>query len=243
VRYLVISDIHANWEALEAVLNAAKGGYDCIVCLGDLVGYGPDPNRVVEWARASVSLAVRGNHDRACVDLIGLDEFRDVAVESALWTNHNLTEQNSAYLRSLPPGPLTVEDFGIVHGSPRNEDDYLVEPHEAAEALAFVQNRITFFGHTHLQGGFQTRKGKVTSLKIPEGPAEFDFEPDAEYLINPGSVGQPRDRVPLAAYLLFAPGEGFVKFARTSYKIAATQKKIKAAGLPSMLADRLTIGQ
>ena len=243
MRYLVISDVHANWEALEAVLHAAKGVYDRVACLGDLVGYGPDPNRVVEWARENVSFAVRGNHDRACVDLIGLDKFRDIAIDSALWTNRTLTEQNSLYLRNLPQGPLSIEDFGIAHGSPRDEDEYLVEVEDATEAFAFAESRITFFGHTHLQGGFQARRGRVTGLKIQATPEELDFQPDTDYLINPGSVGQPRDRDPLAAFALYTPGEGYLTYGRAGYRIAATQKKIRAAGLPSVLADRLAVGQ
>jgi len=241
--YLVISDLHSNWEALEAVLGDAAGEYDQIVCLGDFVGYGPDPNRVVEWAIGNVSLAVRGNHDRACVDLFGIEDFRDMARDAAVWTNLILTRENAAYLRNLPAGPMSCDAFGIVHGSPRDEDDYIVEPKDAAEAFAFVQNAVTFFGHTHLQGGFQARKRRVTAVTVLSTPAGLELEPDTEYLINPGSVGQPRDRHPMAAYILFRPGEGYLTYKRVAYDVGETQKKIRAAGLPLLLADRLAIGQ
>ncbi len=243
MRYLVISDIHANWEALEAVLHDAAGEYDQVVCLGDFVGYGPDPNRVVEWARGNVSLAVRGNHDRACVDLFGIEDFRDIARAAAVWTNSTLSRENSVYLRTLPAGPVSLETFGIAHGSPRDEDDYIMQPADAAEAFAFVQNTVTFFGHTHVQGGFQARKRRVTPLTILSTPADLDFEPDTEYLINPGSVGQPRDLHPFAAYSIFRPEEGYLTYKRVTYNVEVTQQKIRAAGLPSRLADRLAIGQ
>ncbi len=126
MRYLIISDIHANWEALQAVLNSAKGEYDRVLCCGDLVGYGADPNATVEWARANLSTVVRGNHDRACVGLDDLEWFNPVAKAAAIWSMSAITEENAAYIRSLPKGPLAVEDFHVAHGSPLDEDEYMV---------------------------------------------------------------------------------------------------------------------
>jgi len=240
MRNLVISDIHSNWEALEAVLGDASGQYDRIVCLGDFVGYGPDPNRVVEWARDHVALSVRGNHDRACADLQGLQDFSPLARQAALWTHDALSSENAGYLRSLPQGPLSQDGFTIVHGSPRGEDEYLVEDHEAADAFPYTENRVTLFGHTHLQGGFEARKGKTRPIHVE---IDFYFDPDAAYLINPGSVGQPRDLQPQAAYLLFDPRDPFVTYRRVTYALNETQRKIRQAGLPALLADRLAIGK
>ena len=240
-RYLIISDIHANWEALRAVLEHAAGSYDRIACLGDFVGYGPDPNLVVEWAREHVAVAVRGNHDRACTEFEGIEDFSPLARKAAFWTHGMLSAENTDYLRALPQGPLTVDDFAMVHGSPRHEDDYLVETHEAADAFSFVSERITFFGHTHLQGGFEVRRGKVNDL--PRGIQEIDFKEDAGYLVNPGSVGQPRDLQPTAGYGLYIPASEFMSFHRVSYALAETQRKIRDAGLPAVLADRLAIGK
>lgn len=242
MRYLVISDVHANWEALEAVLHDSEGAYDRIVCLGDFVGYGPDPNRVVEWARANVWAAIRGNHDRVCVDLEGLGSFSRLAAESAVWTHGALSSENAEYLKSLPKGPLALDKFSLVHGSPRDEDEYLVNPSEAADAFPYVEGRLTLFGHTHLQGGFEARRGKIRGWRTARS-VEFNFDADADYLINPGSVGQPRDLSPEAAYALYTPNGEYIFLRRVAYPIAVTQQKIRDAGLPWPLAARLATGE
>ncbi len=240
-RYLILSDIHANWEALQAVLRHAEGSYDEIVCLGDFVGYGPDPNLVVEWAREHVAFAVRGNHDRTCTDYIGLEDFSPLARTAAVWTHGVLSAENANYLRALPQGPVAVGDFEIVHGSPNDEDEYLVETYEAADAFQLINQQVTFFGHTHLQGGFSVRRGKVTPLNAYD--QELFLEEDAAYLLNPGSVGQPRDLDPQAAYSLYTPGAGHVSYRRVPYAVVRAQRKIREAGLPALLADRLAIGK
>ncbi len=239
MRYLVISDIHANWEALEAVLEAAKGQYDKILCCGDLIGYGADPNAVVEWVRDNCHAVIRGNHDKAGVDLDGLEWFNPVAKRATIWTHGILTEANLAYVRGLPMGPLIVEDFAMVHGSPLNEDEYLVNIPEAAEAFAYQPSQIVFFGHTHVQGGFEWSQNKTWRIE----DAVLELEPGSAYLINPGSVGQPRDENPEAAYAIFDAGEQTVVFQRTPYDIEKAQAKIREAGLPPVLADRLAVGR
>lgn len=239
MRYLIVSDIHANWEALSAVLADARGKYDQILNCGDLVGYGPDPNAVVDWARASTAAGIRGNHDKSCVGLEDLEWFNPVARMSAVWTSQTLTEVNREYLRQLPAGPLDVADFQILHGSPADEDEYLVTQQEVRGVASLVQTQISFFGHTHLQGGFLLHRLGVKLLT----PYAFQLEPDLRYLVNPGSVGQPRDHDPEAAYAIYTPEQRLVEFGRVAYDIETTQRKIVSAGLPDMLAYRLTVGK
>jgi predicted phosphodiesterase len=242
MKYLIVSDIHSNWEALDSVLQDAEGNYDQLICLGDLVGYGPDPNLVVDWARQRQPIMVRGNHDRACTGMDDLENYSFMAERSAVWTSSVLTEVNSEYLRNLAQGPIAVEGFDLVHGSPKDEDEYLISINDAYAAFAYVQSQVTFFGHTHVQGGFQMQEGNVRLLPEPNSGSVLTLNQEMYYLINPGSVGQPRDRNRLAAYALFDPATGSVTFRRVDYKITATQRKIRAAGLPLQLADRLAIG-
>jgi len=239
VRYLILSDIHANWEALNAVLDHAKGSYDEILNCGDIVGYGPDPNLVVDWCRTQTSKIVRGNHDKACATLEHLEWFNPVAAQSARWTHANLTPQNLEYLVALPTGPIIVEELELSHGSPEDEDEYLVYPDEIGAAAAHLGHRVAFFGHTHVQGCYIIHRGMAKRLMMDT----VDLEPDCTYMINPGSVGQPRDRNPRAAYALYDSSRRFVEMRRVEYAIPATQAKIIQAGLPEVLAQRLTLGR
>lgn len=243
MRYLILSDIHSNWEALCAVLNHAEGQYDQIVCLGDLVGYGPDPNRVVEWAQQNLPIIVRGNHDRACIGLDDLENYSLLAGLAAEWTNGVLSSANIDYLRKLARGPVAVDNFDIVHGSPKDEGQYLSGVSDAEDAFHYARTRITFFGHTHIQGGFQIRQGKVRLVDISGSDNEFELNPDTDYFLNPGSVGQPRDWNEKAGYALFDPANGTVTFRRVEYPFQTTQKKIRETTLPVELADRLAIGR
>ena len=245
MRYLILSDIHSNREALEAVLAHAGGKYERIACCGDVVGYGADPNWVTDWVRGNVSDIVRGNHDRACTGLEDLEWFNAAARLSAEWTFRNLTPKNLEWLRGLPPGPVPVDDFQLLHGSPVDEDEYLLSARDALEASAYVDHDISFFGHTHMQGGFVILRNGVkhlprTSLRLDEEAVQL--RPDTAYLINPGSVGQPRDRDPRAAYAVYDPEHRSLDFYRTPYDIGGAQGKIRAANLPEVLADRLAIG-
>jgi len=246
VRDLIVSDIHANWEALEAVLARAAGSYDRIVCCGDLIGYGPDPNRVLDWARSNLAYVVRGNHDKAAVGLENLEWFNPVARAAALWTLHELTPENLEYAKELPKGPLPIDNYQIAHGSPLDEDEYVVCENDADQAFAYLDRDVTFFGHTHVQGGFALAVRRIREL---EGPAHgsreatLDFDPDTAYLINPGSIGQPRDRDPRAAWALYDAESRSVTYYREPYDIETAQAKIRRAGLPDMLAHRLAVGQ
>jgi predicted phosphodiesterase len=251
LRDLILSDIHANWEALEAVLARAAGRYDRIVCCGDLIGYGPDPNRVLDWTKANVTLVVRGNHDKASAGLENLEWFNPSARVSALWTRDQLTPENAQYVRQLPKGPLSAGGYQIAHGSPLDEDEYLITSAEAGQAFAYADRDITFFGHTHVQGGFTLSRRLVRPLFGPgcgqegwkSGESALDLNPDDVYLINPGSVGQPRDGDPRAAYALFNPADRYVTYCREPYDVPSVQAKIRRAGLPDSLADRLALGK
>jgi diadenosine tetraphosphatase ApaH/serine/threonine PP2A family protein phosphatase len=245
VRYLIVSDIHGNWEALQAVLQGAAGHYEQTICCGDLIGYGPDPNRVVEWVRGNVARLVRGNHDKAAVGLENLEWFNPVAKTAAEWTANQLTPENRDYVKQLPKGPLEVEDFQIAHGSPLDEDEYLFGSPEVGQAFAYLERDVTFFGHTHAQGGFTLGRGCIRVLSGPgreESSSVLDLDPDNLYLINPGAVGQPRDADPRAAYLLYDSIQGLVEYHRREYDIGAVQDKIRRAGLPELLANRLAVG-
>jgi diadenosine tetraphosphatase ApaH/serine/threonine PP2A family protein phosphatase len=236
---LILSDIHGNLEALEAVLADAEGRYDRILCLGDLVGYGADPNAVAAWARENVTAIVRGNHDRVCIGVEPVEGYNAVARASTAWTQGELSPEHRKYLERLPRGPLVYDGVDLVHGSPADEDEYLMSVVQLPGIVEFLERQVTFFGHTHVQGTF---------LLAPRGAryvapaAALNIEPDYFYLVNPGSVGQPRDRDPRAAYALYSPRERTVEFHRVAYDAGRAAAKIRAAGLPEFLAARLHEG-
>ncbi len=242
MRYLVLSDIHGNREALESVLEHARGQYDQILCLGDLVGYGADPNFVVEWARSNAAAIIRGNHDRVAV--AAADDpsaYRAEAQDSTKWTRQTLTPENQDYLRRLPTGPFVLETFTLVHGSPLDEDQYLRTIRDVVPLVSSLATALTFFGHTHVQGGFVARNGDVSAIDAAQ---PLEIRPDHSfYLVNPGSVGQPRDENWRAAYALYSPQDRVVEFERCSYPVGKTAEKIVLAGLPAMLAGRLLMGK
>lgn len=242
--YLIVSDIHGNHEALTATLADAQGLYDRIFCLGDLVGYGADPNIVAEWAHAETAATVRGNHDRACVGTDPLEGYNPSARLSAIWTRGVLTAENRAYLERLPRGPVRITEggnggFDLAHGSPLDEDDYLIAPVDLRFMRPYLETQLTFFGHTHVQGGFLLSRNGVKRL---DADAVLEMEPDHFYLVNPGSVGQPRDGDPRAAYALYSPETRTIEYRRVAYDVAKAASKILGAGLPPPLAARLFEG-
>jgi len=239
VPHLILSDIHANREALDAVLADASGKYDRILCLGDLAGYGADPNPVIEWARDHASVIVRGNHDKACAGTDPLDHYNPVARISSEWTRSQLKPENIEFLKSLPRGPLRYEDYDLVHGSPADEDEYLLTPSDVAPQRPYLETPAVFFGHTHVQGGFLVARGGIMRIAPREALA---LEPQHSYLLNPGSVGQPRDGDPRAAYAFYWPEQRLIEYRRVAYDIPGAATKIRAAGLPDSLAARLFEG-
>jgi diadenosine tetraphosphatase ApaH/serine/threonine PP2A family protein phosphatase len=251
VRILLISDIHANLEGLDACLAAAPA-YDRIINLGDIVGYGASPNEVVDRCRQLGGLFVRGNHDKAVSGLSDLEDFNPIAAEAALWTRQTLTPENLEWLRSLPHGPVhtdEVADAQFVHGSPLDEDEYVVSPRDAVESLLQSPLTLTFFGHTHLQGSFTLDPEQIES-RHPEyktiGQSEtvnFPLRDGLRYMINPGSIGQPRDGDWRAAFALLDTGAKAITFCRTPYDLKSAQDRILDAGLPKRLATRLAAGK
>jgi len=245
VRYLILSDPHANWEALEAVARDAKGGYDRALCCGDLVGYGADPNAVVDWVRDKCAAVIRGNHDRACTGLDVLEWFNPAARAAVAWTQQALTEENRTYVHGLLKGPLAVEGFELAHGSTADEDEYVLTAGEALNAFAYLENRLVFFGHTHVQGGYVWNRARVETIPPSLSRVrrqELRIEPECAYLINPGSVGQPRDGDPRAAFAIYDSDTRVVAYRRIAYDVEGAQRKIRDAGLPPILADRLGVG-
>jgi predicted phosphodiesterase len=246
MRYLILSDLHANWDALEAVLKQAEGRYDRVICCGDVVGYGADPDAVTEWVRANVTAIVRGNHDKACAGLEDLEWFNPVARAAALWTQTATSSGNMEYLRQLTKGPEHVNGFQILHGSPLDEDEYVISELDAAHVAPYLDASVNFFGHTHVQGGFLCHRNGVKRFRRlscqGEAGDSLDLDKDASYLINPGAVGQPRDGDPRAAYAIYDATNKVVAFYRAVYDVASAQRKIVAAGLPELLAVRLASG-
>jgi diadenosine tetraphosphatase ApaH/serine/threonine PP2A family protein phosphatase len=251
VRLLLLSDIHGNLEALNACLDAAPQ-HDFAINLGDIVGYGASPNEVAQRSHELGRVFVRGNHDKAVTGLTDLKDFNPIAGLAALWTRDQLAPENMDWLRTLPQGPIRVEeipDAQFVHGSPLDEDEYVVNAEEAEASLEQSLVPVTFFGHTHLQGGFYTTRvgdeafypqyksiGKVETW-------DFALKKDVRYLINPGSVGQPRDGDWRAAFALFETGKRVVSFQRVPYDVKTAQERILAANLPPRLATRLAAGR
>ena len=250
MRALVISDIHANLQALEAVLQAAPP-WDEVWNLGDTVGYGANPNEVVEKAQLLGGVIVRGNHDRACAGLADLEDFSEAAAKAARWTQSILTSNTRDWLADLPRGPIQKPDLSVqlVHGSPRDEDEYLVFRDDAQAVLAAGSAKITFFGHTHVQVGFATngdeefRLAPLYSSKSEAESFELPVRRGAQYLLNPGSVGQPRDGDWRAAFALFDEGRQVFTWHRVPYDVAEAQRRIRHAGLPEFLAARLAMGK
>ena len=253
MRYLVLSDIHSNLEALRAVIAATEGAYDEIICCGDLIGYGPDPNAVVEWVRANVPIVVRGNHDRVCSGAAIPKDFSPPARASAIWTRKQLTPETLEYVKNMPRGPREVAgEFAILHGSPRDEDEYIPFASAAVGVFPYLKHRVSFFGHTHLQGGFVKHRRRISeipakllgqraaALSLPRGV--IALEEDHVYYLNPGSVGQPRDRDNRAAFAIYDTS-GKVEYGRVAYDFEPTMRKILLAGLPDFLAFRLPMGR
>jgi predicted phosphodiesterase len=247
MRYLILSDIHANITALDSVLSAAEGRWQKAVCLGDIVGYGPDPNEAVDRIRSLGCVAIRGNHDKAIAGLTEAEEFNPIARAAMLWSRERLTAENLEFLAQLRQGPVFVDGFCIVHGSIRDEDEYIFVPPQALEELRVAPAALTFFGHTHRQGGFMQRGAGVGVINFAPSPksaiGNLPLEENATYLLNPGSIGQPRDGDPRAAYAIADTDERRVEYWRTPYDIAAVQQRMTDALLPEPLVMRLSVGR
>jgi predicted phosphodiesterase len=251
VRVLLLSDIHSNLEALEACIAAAPA-HDLVVNLGDIVGYGASPNEVIERSRGLGKYFVRGNHDKAVCGLIDLKDFNPVAALASSWTRNQLTKENLEWLGSLPQGPVQIEglpDTQFVHGSPVHEDEYVVNVGDAVAPLLVSPITVTFLGHTHLQGSFTLNGDRVEAVHPAYRTvgqiesSEFPLKENWRYLVNPGSVGQPRDGDWRAGFAYFDSEARIVAFYRVPYNLKSAQDRILSSDLPPRLATRLAAGR
>lgn len=243
MRYAVISDIHANLEALDVVLaDAEMRGPDALICLGDFVGYGPDPVACVERLRDRLAGAVVGNHDRAAAEQIDIAGFNPYASAAIVWTRERLTEEVRRYLRALPER-LEGSGFLGVHGSPREPvDEYILDAAVAREAFEADGFRLCLVGHTHVPGIYIHDGERVAALPFVAGQV-LELQASHRYILNVGSVGQPRDGDPRASYLWLDEGTASATLVRLDYPLAKTQEKMAAAGLPDLLVERLAYGR
>jgi diadenosine tetraphosphatase ApaH/serine/threonine PP2A family protein phosphatase len=244
MRYLILSDIHANLEALESTLSAA-GDWDAALVLGDLVGYGADPNAVIERVRALPNATIiRGNHDKVGAGVETVESFNHLARHAISWTATTLTAEYRAWLADMPAGPAFIDDVvEICHGSPFDEDAYIFDELDARRAVSASQRSLCLYGHTHVPAVFKY-DGDLSSGGQPRGAKHrLTLDPKSKYLINCGAVGQPRDGDPRAAFGLFDTETRTITIVRVAYDVGTAQSKIIAAGLPEVLAQRLAIGR
>jgi predicted phosphodiesterase len=244
MRIAVIADIHANLEALESVLGRiAELTVDDIVCLGDIVGYNANPNECVDIIRSKKIVSVLGNHDVAVSGREEPDRFNALAQSAVFWTREHLTLENRLFLRNLPP-ETWVGDFILVHGSIHDTNRYLLSRDAAVDNFHLLAGlsgdlKLCFFGHTHISMAFIDLQGSISS----DRSTELFLSSGMRYLINPGSVGQPRDGDPRASFLVYDTNDRTVRFFRVEYDIKKCQDKVVQAGLPPQLAWRLKHGQ
>jgi predicted phosphodiesterase len=248
MRRLLLSDIHSNMEALDVCMEKARhAGFDRIFCCGDVVGYGPQPNEAISTLREERAVTIRGNHDRVASGQDEPSDFNMHAARAALWTRDVLTATSREYLRNLPLGPLDIGDDGeLVHGAVTGEDDYIMCAADAAESFALTGVRLTFFGHTHFQGAYTCDdRGEVNGVETSEtgGAAALTLHRNLRYLINPGSVGQPRDGDARAAFAIWDSHQSVIEFYRVEYPFHVTQEKMRRLDLPTYLIERLSVGR
>ncbi len=247
MRYLVLSDIHANLEAYETVMaEAAPLGFERVLVLGDLVGYGADPNAICERIQALQPHAlIRGNHDKVGSGIESPEGFNAVARSAIRWTYDRLSPENREWLASLPAGPMVVDDLiEICHGTPFDEDAYVFDDLDALRAMHSARRSVCLFGHTHVQVGHYLSKEQFgLATADDQRPLTISIEEANRYLVNPGSVGQPRDGDPRAGFATVDTATREITIYRVEYPIAAAQARIVAEGLPDVLAQRLALGR
>jgi diadenosine tetraphosphatase ApaH/serine/threonine PP2A family protein phosphatase len=248
MRYLVLTDIHANLEALEAcIADATPRVFEQTLVLGDLVGYGGDPNAVVERIQGLAPVAiVRGNHDKVACGVEQAEGFNAVARSAAKWTLDVLKPAYREWLAALPEGPIDVDEvIQICHGSPFDEDAYIFDELDAVRALKVANRPLCLFGHTHYPVTFELSEDTFDSVGgSGSGPqTQIQMRAGCKYLINPGSVGQPRDGDPRAAYALVDTKLLRIELYRVKYPVEQAQAKVMKAGLPDVLAQRLAVGR
>lgn len=244
MKIALLSDIHANGDALDAVLREISGrGVDRIYHLGDLVGYNAEPEKCVRWAMMHTAGGILGNHDAVACGKTGGETFNAPARTAARWSGEHLSDGSREYLRSLPDRLVVEKEILLVHGAPSDTDRYLFTLDDAAEELDGLDGvpdvRVVFFGHTHVPAAVVRRRDGST---VSVSPGAYRLEEGERALMNPGSVGQPRDRDPNASFLVFDTRLRSASWIRVPYDIPEVQKKIVAAGLPRLFATRLPEG-
>lgn len=236
----VFSDIHGNLQALERVLSELENlDVDFMVCCGDVVGYGANPNQCIDVLRDRKIPTIAGNHDHAALSRIDITYFNEVAKRAITWTRQAMTPQNEQFLREMP---LTIEasDMLFVHSSPRNPDawNYVITMGDARQSFQHYGQRVCFIGHSHTPFIVENHEG---NLACPAVPA-IQIKEGRRYLVNVGSVGQPRDRNPDACFAVYDREAGIIEIRRVEYDLAKAQEEIRANGLPIELAERLAYG-
>lgn len=236
-----MSDIHANLEALKAALE--QTAFDAVWVLGDLVGYGADPHAVVDKVQElQPQFLIRGNHDKVCSGLESTKDFSLLARQSAQWTLRTLNPETRAYLQSLPLGPLSFEDYLLCHGSPVDEDEYIMSPYQIPALLEAQNAQVCFFGHTHVPIIYRSDGAQVVECPVGESLV-LQLKEGRRYFLNPGSVGQPRDGDRRGCTALLDTQRKVVEFIKFDYAIDEAARKIREAGLPRPLAERLYVGR
>jgi diadenosine tetraphosphatase ApaH/serine/threonine PP2A family protein phosphatase len=242
MRILIVSDIHSNFVALETVLSVA-GSFDDIWNLGDTIGYGPRPNECVE-ATKHASVKIAGNHDLASLGRVDIKDFNPAARDANIWNGKQLTPENREFLESLPPSYEIDEQFMVAHASPSQPVwEYLLTLEQARNNFKHFVSQVCFIGHSHVPLYFvHHADGRCEGPKLPDAGEVLKLEDDKRYIINPGSVGQPRNQDPRAAFAVLDRETNSVEFHRTKYNIALTQQQMHEANLPLALIRRLEYG-
>lgn len=241
MRYAILSDIHANYEAFTAVLEAIDAmEIDSILCLGDVVGYGANPNEAVELTRERADVTTKGNHDHAAVDPAEEAYFNSWAVQAIQWTRNELTKDNLDYLKAMPYESF-LPDVRLVHASPGEPRRwrYVLSPQAAAREFSAFEESFCFIGHSHVP--MIVLRTEVGTSELLEG--EVALPAGARVLINVGSVGQPRNGDPRASFAVLDLEDRSARLVRVEYDLQTARKKIIDAGLPRFLGDRLLLGQ
>jgi predicted phosphodiesterase len=257
MRYGIVSDIHSNLDALDAVLKELdQEGLDQLVCLGDIVGYGPNPNECCDVLRQRNCLAIAGNHDEAAASADYAEKFNSLAAAAIAWTRNQLTKDNRSFLMALPR-ERHFDTFDIVHGTPGAHFDYILGITDACNAFEHVHKPITFIGHTHVAEVFfqecssqplgrlneagAPKPGRTFHQRLANG-GRIEVTPQFRYIVNPGSVGQPRDRNPQASFARYNEGANVIEIHRVTYDVKRVREKMERVDLPPELAERLSLG-
>jgi predicted phosphodiesterase len=245
MRVLVLSDIHANLAALEAVLeDAAQQDYEAVWCLGDIVGYGPEPDACVTRIRLLRAVTVVGNHDWAVVGRMDVGDFNPEARRAVLWTREHVSGENLAWLGALPSRPLVQGEYTLTHGSPRDPVwEYVLFPSAARANLEVISTPFCLVGHTHVPAVYVWPQGAPSAGALTLTPGQaVALHADWRAILNPGSVGQPRDNNPRAAYAILDTEDATWLPLRVPYHVEVTQAHMRAARLPERLINRLSVG-